>query len=118
MKYLTILNSLAILFLFYKTGIVKVTIRRQETFWKKTLIGYMVGINKFYFIIPLRNERKTKLREEIKKMITEYNYWEKRQALAAKFSWLKTWEEVRQFEKDYSVVDSDMVKFLVDKKPS
>lgn len=35
------------------------------------------------------------------------------QSLTAKFSWLKTREQVMQFEKDYLVVDREIVERLV-----
>lgn len=46
-------------------------------------------------------------------MIALYDSKNKLQALSAKFSWLSTWEEVKQFEKDYSVVDRKIVENLV-----
>ena len=46
-------------------------------------------------------------------MIATYSQQNKLQTLSAKFSWLKTWKEVRQFEKDYSVVDRKIVANLV-----
>ena len=46
-------------------------------------------------------------------MIAKYSDQQKRQTLSAKFSWLKTTEEVKQFEKDYSVVDRKLVADLV-----
>ncbi len=113
MTFLTILNTIAILVIFSKLRIIKVTIRRDETFWNKTLMGYDIWIQKVYFRIPIRNKRKTELNEEISRMIAKYDNQSKRQTLYAKFSWLKTWEEVRQFEKDYSVVDKKIVEELV-----
>jgi hypothetical protein len=46
-------------------------------------------------------------------MIAKESQQNKFQTLSAKFSWLKTWEQVRQFEKDYSVVDRKIVERLV-----
>jgi len=113
MILLTILNTIAILVIFFKLKIIKVTIRRDETFWNKTLMGYDVWVQKFYFRIPIRNKRKTELSEEVHRMIAKESQQSKLQTLSAKFSWLKTWEEVRQFEKDYSVVDRKIVERLV-----
>jgi hypothetical protein len=113
MILLTILNTIAILVIFFKLGIIKVTIRRDETFWNKTLMGYDVWVQKVYFRIPIRNKRKTELSEEVHRMIAKYDNQSKLQALSAKFSWLKTWEQVKQFEKDYSVVDRKIVERLV-----
>ena len=113
MILLTILNTVAIFVIFFKLEIIKVTIRRDETFWYKTLMGYDVWVQKVYFRIPIRNKRKTKLAEEVHRMIALDSQQDKLQRLSAKFSWLKTWDEVRQFEKDYSVVDRKIVKRLV-----
>jgi hypothetical protein len=113
MILLTILNTIAILVIFFKLGIIKATIRRDETFWNKTLMGYDVWVQKVYFRIPIRNKRKTELSEEVHIMIAKYDNQSKFQTLSAKFSWLKTWEQVRQFEKDYSVVDRKIVERLV-----
>lgn len=113
MIYLTILNTIAILVIFLKLRIIKVTIRRDETFKNRTLMGYDVWVQNVYFRIPVRNKRKTELSEEVSRMIVEGSQQNKYQRLSAKFSWLKTWEEVRQFEKDYSVVDRKIVERLV-----
>ena len=113
MIFLTILNTIAILVIFFKLEIIKITIRKDETFWNKTLLGYDVWVQKIYFRIPIRNKRKTKLNEEVNIMITKYDNQGKLQSLTAKFSWLKTWEQVRQFEKDYNVVDRKIVEKLV-----
>lgn len=115
MKTLTILNSIAILFLFFKLRkqIIKINIDKNETFYGKKLTSYNVYINgKYIFKIPIKNEKKAQLKEEINYMINS-SQSNKRQQLAATFSWLKTIEQVRQFEKDYSVVDKNFVKELV-----
>lgn len=113
MIVLTILNTIAILILFFKIVIIKITVRKDKTFWDKTLTGYDVWINKFYLRVPIRNKRKTELSEDVQRMIAKYDNQSKVQALSAKFSWLKTLDEVRQFEKDYTVVDSKIVESLV-----
>jgi hypothetical protein len=113
MILLTILNTIAILVIFFKLEIIKVTIRRDETFWNKTLMGYDVWVQKVYFRIPIRNKHKTELSEEVNRMIAKESQQNKLQTLSAKFSWLKTLEEVKQFEKDYSVVDRKIVERLV-----
>ena len=66
-----------------------------------------------YFRIPVRNKRKTELAEEVSRLIKSNSRQHKIQTLSAIFSWMKTWEEVRQFEKDYSIVDKDTVERLV-----
>ncbi len=113
MILLTIINTAAILFILFKTGIIEVEIRRDETFWGNTLVGYNVWIWKKYFRIPIRNRRKTELADEINRMIKTYNKQAKIHRLTAIFSWLKTEEGVKQFKKDYSVVDYETVDRLV-----
>ena len=113
MILLTILNTIAIIVIFFKLEIIKVTIRKDETFWNKTLMGYDVWVQKIYFRIPIRNKRKTELSEEVNRMIAKESQQGKFQTLSAKFSWLRNWEQVRQFEKDYSVVDRKIVERLV-----
>ena len=113
MVTLTILNTLAILFILFNQNIIKIDIHRDETFWNKTLIGYDVWFMGKYFRIPVRNKRKTELSEEVLQLIKTNNPRHITQTLTAIFSWLKTWEEVRQFEKDYSIVDKDTVDRLV-----
>lgn len=73
MILLTILNTIAILVIFFKLRIIKVTVRRDETFWNKTLIGYDVWVHKVYFRISIRNKRKTELSEEVHRMIAKYD---------------------------------------------
>lgn len=101
--------------LLIKTGIIpiKLTIKKDLTWYQKTLLGYEIWINSHYFRIPFRNSEKVKLREEIQYMISCCDEQQRRQKLNAMFSWLKTWEKVRQFEKDYSVVDRKYVEKLV-----
>ena len=53
------------------------------------------------------------MRENIKHMLKQNNQ-SRRQILNAKFSWLKTIDEVKQFEKDYGKVDKEFVDKLVD----
>ena len=110
---LTILNTIAILIIFFKIEIIKITISKEETFYNKTLIAYDVWLQGFYFRIPIRNKKKTELSEDVNYMIAKCDNQSKLQKLSAMFSWLKTWEEVRQFEKDYSVVDRKIVANLV-----
>jgi hypothetical protein len=124
MIILTILNTLAIIYLLIaKQTHLSISLRREETTWEKTLLGYRITLWKktseyssrgiYSIYIPIRNKRKTELKEDINRMIHKYNYQGKLQHLSAMFSWLKTWEQVRQFEKDYSVVDRKIVENLV-----
>lgn len=110
--FFTILNSICILIIFMKLKVIDVTVQTDKTFFNKTLTGYDIWINRFHIRIPIRNKRKTELREEVTRMISQCEQ-NKLQSLTAKFSWLKTWKEVRQFEKDYSVVDRKVVEKLV-----
>jgi len=118
---LTILNSIIIIYLLIKgNNKLHITFKKEKTTWEKTLLGYSLtlwkkqeyGASSIYTIyIPVKNRRKVELSEEVSRLIsdsTNRNY-----TLNAKFSWLKTWEQVRQFEKDYSVVDRKIVERLV-----
>jgi predicted membrane protein len=122
---LTILNSVCIILIFYAIGKYRyyISIVSHSTFWNKTLYAYYITLWKrkvdgyssigIYTIkIPIRNENKVKLQEEIDRLMQE-DAFTKRNRLKAKFSWIKTWEEARQFKKDYSVVDRKYVEELV-----
>lgn len=111
--YLTLLNTVLIFLILFKTKLIKVTVHRYKTFWNKTLLGYNIRVQNVTFRIPIRNKEKTELREEVERMIAEYDYQSKLQALSAKFSWLKTYDEVKKFERDYTVVDEKIVRNLV-----
>ncbi len=113
MLIISIINSIAIVFLFYKLEIIKITVYREETFWNKTLMCYNIYIHGHHFRIPVRNKYKTELNEEINRMISLYDHQGKLQRLTAIFSWLKTLDEVKKFEKEYSVVDRKIVEKLV-----
>ena len=79
--------------------------------WKK--LSEYSAESTFSIYFKIRDKRKIETREEVCRMIAKYSEKQKRQTLSAKFSWLKTIEEVKQFEKDYSVVDSKLVSELV-----
>jgi hypothetical protein len=98
--------------IFFKLKIIKITIRSIKTFWKRTLIGHEVWLWNLYFIIPIKNKRKTELQEEIEKLLAVTNQG-RIQSLSAKFSWLKTHEQVKKFKKDYSIVDKEYVDKLI-----
>jgi hypothetical protein len=120
---ITILNTLAIAYLFYKQNGLYLEFKKDRTFINHTLVGYEVTLyrrdSKYFstgiytISIPIRNKEKVEKREEILRMVASYSPENIRYSLSAKFSWLKTWEEVRQFEKDYSVVDRKIVANLV-----
>jgi hypothetical protein len=124
MNILIILNTLAIIYLFLvKQANLSITLQKEKTIWEKTLLGYRIILWKktseyssrglYSVYIPIKNKKKTELTEEINRMIAKYSPQAKQQQLSAMFSWLKTWKEVRQFEKDYSVVDRKIVENLV-----
>jgi hypothetical protein len=123
MIYLTILNTIAIAYLFYKKGKFYINWRKDTTFIKNTLVAYQITLWKktsefsasgvYTLVIPIKNKKKVEKKEEINRMIATYSQQNKLQTLSAIFSWLKTWEEVRHFEKDYSVVDRKIVERLV-----
>ena len=124
MIILTILNTLTIIYLLLTKQVkLSISVSKEETFWDKTLIGYRITLwkktseyssNGIYSIyIPIKNKKRAELEEEVNRMINLYSHQGKLQSLSAIFSWLKTWEQVRQFEKDYSVVDRKIVENLV-----
>jgi hypothetical protein len=123
MIYLTILNTIAIAYLFYKKGKFYIDCRKDTTFIKNTVVAYHITLWKktsefstsgvYTLVIPIKNKKKVEKEEEINRMIATYSQQNKLQTLSAKFSWLKTWNEVRQFEKDYTVVDRKIVANLV-----
>jgi hypothetical protein len=113
MNILTIFNSIAIIFILVNQKIIDITIRKDTTY-NDILVAYFFYFkNKRYFKIPIRNKHKTELREEVYRLINNATPQGRLQTLSAKFSWLRTWEEVRQFEKDYSTVDRVIVERLV-----
>jgi hypothetical protein len=121
MIFLTILNTIAIAFLFYKKGSYYLEFFKDKT-PRNVLVAYEITLwrrmshysaNSVYtLIVPIRNKEKIVKQEEITTLLT-YDKQKVLQYLSAKFSWLKTLEEVRQFEKDYTVVDRKIVEKLV-----
>jgi hypothetical protein len=65
------------------------------------------------FYIPLRFNQRLEIREEALRLIAS-SPQNKIQTLNAKFSWLKTPQEVEQFKKDFSIVDKGLVEQLED----
>lgn len=114
MIILLLINTIAIIILYFKVGIFKIIIRKDETFWNKTLLGYDIWINKFYIRIPIRNKKKIELKEEIVQL-KSYSKQHKLQNLSAKFSWLKTLKQVKEFEKKYKEVDETIINDLINK---
>jgi len=124
MVYLTILNSLILVYLIisYKSKY-HLSFDKESTFTNNNLLGYRISVwektencwssRKFSVYIPIRNRKKTELHEEVSRMIAKYSKQQKLQSLSSKFSFLKTLDEVKQFETDYSVVDKKIVEKLV-----
>lgn len=121
---ITAINTLCVIYLILsKNSKLYFELRKEESFLENTLLGYRLtlykklseysasGIYSIYF--KIRDKNKVETREEVLRMIAKYSDQQKRQTLSAKFSWLKTNEEVKQFEKDYSVVDRKLVADLV-----
>lgn len=121
---ITILNTLAILYIIFRSYVsVYVDLRKDTTFSNNTLVGYRLTLWKktnygstgiYSLYIPIKNKRKVELSEEIERLLKPNNP-NRRYTLGATFSWLKTIEQVLQFQKDYSVVDEAYVNELVDK---
>jgi hypothetical protein len=115
---LTIINTVAIIILItQKKSNWRITIEKQKTIFVNTLLGYRVVLwhgfmGRGIFYLPIRNQRKTELKEEIERIKNESKQ-NRQYTLRAKFSWLKTLEQVKRFQKDYSILDKDLVDALV-----
>lgn len=126
MIYLTILNTLAIVYLIFGTKI-KYYLRftKELSSCNKTLLGYRLILwkktsefgaeGKGLVYLKIRDRNKTEKQEDANRMIAKYSQQNKLQALTAMFSWLKTWDEVREFQKYYTCVDKNIVDNLVSK---
>jgi hypothetical protein len=119
-----ILNTLAIIYLivvkkskYYLTFEVETTCFNNRLLgyrlilWKKTSEYFANSKRSIYF--KIRNKKKTEMQEKAQHMIAKYSYEKKVQELTAIFSWLKTWEEVEEFQKYYTCVDQKIVENLV-----
>jgi hypothetical protein len=88
----------------------------KRTERNKVKIGYYVHYRdskfKFHFYIPIRNNKKIELAEEVEYLKT-LSLQSKMQILKAKINLCKKQREVRSFAKNYMQVDSDIVKKLV-----
>jgi hypothetical protein len=124
MIYLTIINTLAIIYLiFAKSTKLYFQFRVEKTTWNKTILGYRLVLWKrlsayesssvYQLYLTIRNRKKTEMSEDAQRMIAKYSQQNKRQSLHAKFSWLKTWDDVKEFQKYYTCVDKKIVEDLV-----
>ena len=121
MIYLTILNTIAIIYLILSTKskyYLKFT--KEKTIFNNTLLGYRLRLwckhsdnsasSKHSIYFKIRNKTKTESIEEACRMIAKYSQQQQiRQSLTAKVSWLKTMEEVKEFQKYYSCVNEELV---------
>lgn len=119
---LTIFNTLCILYFIANHYCrLYVTIERQKTQYKSTLLAYQIILWKrlrysssgiFTINIPrVFNAKKIILEEEIEHLMNDKH--NKNHTLRAKFSWLKTWKDVCEFKRKYYVVDNELVDQLV-----
>jgi hypothetical protein len=126
MIYLTILNTLAIIYLITaKKSKYYLRFKKETTTYENTLLGFRLSLwqkvdeysasykKSIYF--KIRDRKKTEMQEEARRMIAQYSQQKKLQSLSAKFSWLKTWDEVKEFQKYYTCVDQKIVENLVSK---
>ena len=121
---LTILNSIAIAYLYYKRGKFYINWRKDITLFNNTLVGYHLTLWKrtsnffasgvYTLTFPIKNKKKIEKEEEINRIIS-YSKQNQLQTLSAMFSRLRTQKEVDQFKKDYIVVDKEIVENLVAK---
>lgn len=118
---LTLLNSVGLIYIYSKSpkGFY-VTLRKEETIFVNTLLGYRLTLWKrtgygasgiYSFYLPRRNREKTELREEVERLKNDkYN---QEYTLRAKFSWLRTYKEVSNFAKKYGDVNPAFVDNLI-----
>ena len=126
MIYLTILNTLAIVYLITaKKSKYYFIFKKETTTYRNTLLGFRLSLwkktseysssSKHSIYLKIRDTKKTEMQEEAQRMIAQYSQQNKLQSLSAKFSWLKTWDEVKEFQKYYTCVDQKIVENLVAK---
>lgn len=126
MIYLTILNTLAIVYLIVANkSKYYLSFKKETTTYNNTLLGYRLSLwekvsscsasSRYSIYIKIRNKYITEAREDACRMISKYSQQQKVQSLSAKFSWLRTWNEVREFKKYYTCVDQNIVENLVAK---
>ncbi len=124
MIYLTILNTLAIVYLITaKKSKFYLRFKKETTTYENTLLGFRLSLwerlsessasSKHSIYLKIRDTKKTEMQEEARRMIAKYSQQNKLQSLSAKFSWLKTWDEVKEFQKYYTCVDQKIVENLV-----
>ena len=122
MLLLTLLNTLGIIYLLWKTSSYFISVVPDKTIFNKTLIGYHISlykkrtvgeINLFSFYLPIKNKAKVKLQDEITYVLHWYDYEEKLNYLTTAFAKVKTDKEVKEFEKTYNCISDKIVFDLV-----
>ena len=124
MIYLTILNTLAIVYLIAsKKSKYYIRFRKETTTYENILLGFRLSLwektsensasSKKSIYFKIRDRKKTEMQEDARRMIAKYSQQNKLQSLSAKFSWLKSWDEVKEFQKYYTCVDQKIVENLV-----
>lgn len=124
MIYLTILNTLAIIYLIVSNkSKYYLRFRKETTTYNNTLLGYRLSLweklsgssasSRHSIYLKIRNKKKTEMQEDALRMIANYSQQNKLQSLTAQFSWLKTWDGVKEFQKYYTCVDQKIVENLV-----
>ena len=109
-EILTIINSCVLIYILTRKHF---RLYRWTSSHKGVLVGFSVQFKgKRIIYIPIRNERKTNLKENVDRMLS-YNKRSRRQTLNAFFSMITTIEDAEQFKKDYSIVDMAFVHELV-----
>ena len=109
-EILTIINTCILIYILSRKHF---RVHRWASSHKDVLTGFSVQFKgKRVIYIPIRNHRKTELKENINRMIAD-NEQSRRQTLNAFFSWITTPEDAEQFKKDYSIVDRAFVQELV-----
>ncbi len=122
MIFLTILNTVAIIYLLAKQSKFYIRFSTDTSWHIKTVVAYKLELWKsindssakgvYTLRLPIRNKQKIEKQEEIDRLL-KMTKPQRLQMLTSTFSWLKTKKEVLQFEKDYSIVDKEIVTNLV-----
>ena len=119
---LSIINSLLIIYIIFVKGKYLIQFESERTRESKVLFAYTFSIwqevteysrNRIYYLsIPIRNERKEKLKEDIADLKRRDNQ-DRRKRLRAMFSWIKKIDKVEEFKRDYYSVDPELIDELV-----
>lgn len=109
----TVLNTTFNIFVLVKINPFNISIGYNTTFWHKKLLGVWVYKgNRGLFYIPIRNEEKQKLKEDVERLISSNKTYQEN-SLSAMYSWLKTTKEKEKFRKNYSIVNKNYIDSLL-----